>query len=72
MRSSTLISLVRMRSSNFSIFFFGGREVELAEGHLRPADGIADRPLQFLSAGFALRVTEFFQSAAQFLALQPG
>jgi hypothetical protein len=48
----------------FFDFSSGGLEVELAKGHLRPADGIADSLLQLLSAGFALRVAKFFQGKA--------
>src|SRR5271167_1891707 len=56
----------------FFYFSSGSLEVELAKGHLRPADGVADSFLQLSSAGFALRVAEFFQGTAQILALQPG
>jgi hypothetical protein len=55
----------------FFYFLLGGFEVELAKGHLRPADGIADSLLQLLSAGFALGAAEFFQGTAQLLAFEP-
>jgi hypothetical protein len=48
----------------FFDFSFGGFEADLADGHLRPADRIANSLLQLLSVGFALRVAKFFQSAA--------
>jgi hypothetical protein len=56
----------------FFDFASGGLEVELANGHLRPADGIADGLLQLLRAGFALCVAKLFQGTAEIAPLQPG
>jgi hypothetical protein len=56
----------------FLDFSSGCLEVELANGQLGPADGIADGLLQLLSASFALGVAEFFQGATQITALQSG